>query len=327
MKRLFKRLLAGLGILVAVGLVFVVVRFYAFFPKVNAAPDVKAPDDPATIARGEYLVKNVCSCLNCHSDADDGEPGQPIAPGAPLGAGRHFAAAHGFPTATGGDAYAPNMTSSKTYGFGGLTDGEILRAMREGIGHDGRPLFLLMPYQSYRDLTDDDALAIIAYIRTLPAVEKDAPRSTTLKFPASMVMRSVPLPVEKPASPPPPNDQLARGNYLLKIALCHNCHDTQDRIHRPLEGMELAGGTPYHFSKGTAIPANISSDQATGIGAYSDEDILRAITQGKTRNGRSIYLMSWQNYANMTDADKKAIVAALRAAPPQSHVVPPSDVR
>ena len=71
-----------------------------------------------------------------------------------------------------GKLCVPNITSHATAGIGEWTDGEILRAIREGIGRDGRALFPMMPYTEYRKMSDEDAHAVVAYLRTLPAIDQ-----------------------------------------------------------------------------------------------------------------------------------------------------------
>lgn len=319
--RIVKRGAATLGALVLLALLGGLVRFYVLAPHIRPPQDVKAPTSPEAIKRGEYLATNVAFCVTCHSEAWESEPGQPVAPNAKIGAGREFTKYKEYPTVTGG-AWAPNLTPSKQFGIGNWTDGEVMRAMREGIGRDGRALFHVMGYRSYRHLSDEDALSIVAYFRSLPAVESDPGGRLQLKFPVSAFVRTLPEPVTEPV-PPPGSDPLTRGNYLLTVGLCHQCHDGLSRNHLPIEGKELSGGFPMHFPRGTVHPANITSDKETGIGSYSDEDIIRAITQGVTKGGRKIYLMPFPAYAGMTKEDLNAIVVALRASKPVKNIVAP----
>ena len=81
-------------------------------------------------------------------------------------------------------------------------------------------------------------------------------------------------------------------------------------------------GSGVLVEKGVVYAANITSDRATGIGAYTDEDILRAITRGVGKSGRMLYAMPWPYYGGMTDDDRRALVLALRAVPPVSNIVP-----
>jgi hypothetical protein len=202
--------------------------------------------------------------------------------------------------------------------------------MREGVSKDGRALFPQMPYLTYREtLSDGEVLDIIAYLHTLKPVKNDA-GTTTVNFPVSMFIRGAPKPLE--ASPPPapsPSDKMGRGKWLLKTCSCNDCHDSVNSKMQKIEGRALAGGFkfPLDGDKGYAIAPNITSDKATGIGAYSDEDIRRAIEEGKGKDGRNLYVMPWVYYKGMTKEDKDALIAALRDVPPVPNIVPPSAIK
>lgn len=323
MKKWLVRILGAVLSLVLLAVGALVVKFYGLSPKSRPAPDVKAPTTPEAISRGKYLVDNVAACLGCHSKVDEGAPGEPIVSGM-AGSGRDFGPVKGL-----GHMRAPNLSSDKRFGIGAFTDGEVLRAMREGIGKDGRALFPQMPYQTYAEtLSDDDALAIIAYLRTLPPVAAD-PGRFELDFPVSMFIRAAPKPVESPIkSAPAPSDKLARGRWLLKAGSCNDCHDTVDGHHAKIPGKALAGGQsfPLPGGKGVAMASNITSDPATGIGAYSDEDLRRVFDEGKNKAGRFLYVMPWRYYGGMTREDKDALIAALREVPAVPNLVPASTV-
>jgi len=307
--------------LLGLAILAVVVKFFVLSPKMRTAPTMKAPATPEAIAHGRYLVDHVAGCLGCHSPVQDGKPGDYPVPGK-LGAGRDFGVWEGAPF----HLRSANLTPDREHGIGAWTDGEVVRAIREGVGRDGRALFPQMPYQTYREtLSDDDVLAIVAYLRTLVPVAND-PGKTEIKFPVSMFIRGVPAPLETPAGPAPTNaDKLARGRWLLKTASCNDCHDSVNKRMEKLPGMALAGGFKFPLPNGKYVIApNITSDKATGIGSYSDEDLLRALTDGKGKTGRSLYVMPWSYYAGMTKDDKDALVAALRETPAVSNIVPPS---
>lgn len=314
-----KKVLTVLGVLLLLAVVGVAVRFYALLPNAKAAPDVSASGDAKAIERGYYLAMHVTGCLGCHSKVDESKPGEPLIAGHE-GEGRVFNLP-GFP----GTVRAANLTPDKETGLGDWTDGEILRAMREGVGRHGRALFPMMPYQSYaKTLSDADALAIIAYLRTLkPIANRVEP--TELNFPVSMFIRGVPAPVDTPAAELP-KAGLERGRALLMLASCNDCHDGVNARREKLPGMTLAGGQPFSVTgKGTVYSANVTSDAATGIGAYSDDDLMRVLNEGVNKAGRILYGMPWPYYKGMTDVDKRALILALREAPPVSNVVTPPD--
>jgi len=197
--------------------------------------------------------------------------------------------------------------------------------MREGIGHDGQVLFPLMPYPRFASLSDEDALDIIAYLRTLAPIKND-PGRTKIDFPVSMFIRTAPKPVETSA-PPEPTDPIARGLWILNNASCAECHDTVDDKHQPIEGKHLAGGQHFTFSKGTVYAPNLTSDKATGIGAYTDEELMRVFNEGIAKDGRPLWVMPWSALKGQTEEDKRAMIAALRTIPPLANHVPPAQMR
>jgi mono/diheme cytochrome c family protein len=318
--RLKKKLKLIGGAIVGVpvlGIVALISFFYGCRPKSRPAPVMSAPTSAEAIARGRYLVHNVAACVGCHSSVQEDVSGEPPIE-AKLGAGRDFGD-------FGGPVHirAANITPDKDHGLGGWTDGEIARAIREGVSKDGRNLFPQMPYLTYREtLSDGEVLDIIAYLRTLKPVADD-PGHTSVSFPVSMFIRGVPQPLETPPPPPPsPSDRMARGRWLLKTASCHDCHDSVNDKMQKIPGKELGGGMKFTTAKGVFYASNISSDKASGIGTYSTEDILRAINEGKGKNGRTLYIMPWSYYKGMTGEDKDALVAALKEEPPTANIVP-----
>src|ERR1700675_3370754 len=127
------------------------------------------------VERGKYLVEVIGACGNCHT---------------PKGAAGELASQHmagGFKIEEGfGVAIAPNITPDRETGIGRWSDVEIIRAIREGKGRDGRTLGAPMPYGLYRSLSDVDVYAIVAYLRTLPAIKNRLERSRYLiKLPTS----------------------------------------------------------------------------------------------------------------------------------------------
>lgn len=318
MKKVVVRVLGALAALVVLAVVALVVKFFVLSPRMRPAPDLKASTDPQVIARGSYLVNHVTGCLGCHSPVRDDVPGDPPVEGK-LGAGRDFGEWPGAPF----HLRSKNLTPDKEFGIGDWTDGEIARATREGVSRDGRALFPQMPYQTYREtLSDADVVAIISYLRTLAPLKND-PGKTEIKFPVSMFIRGVPQPLEtSPAGAPPASDKLARGNWLLRAGSCNDCHDSVNARMEKLPGKALAGGFKFSIAGGKKVVApNITSDKATGIGAYSDADLRSALFDGKGKDGRSLYVMPWSYYKGMTDEDKDALLFALRQVAPVANVV------
>lgn len=326
MKKIIRRVLGAIAALLLLAITGLLVKFYVLSPRSRPAPAMTAQASLEALERGKYLVNNVAACIGCHSPVQEDKPGDPPVDGR-IGAGRDFGD-------WGPDVpfrlRAPNLTPDKETGIGAMTDGEVIRAMREGIGKDGRALFPQMPYVTYaRTLSDEDALAIVAYLRTLTPIKND-PGRTEIKFPVSMFIRGVPKPLESsPSKAPAPSDTLARGKWLLDVCSCHDCHDSVNSKMQKLEGKGLAGGMkfPLPGGKGLAVAPNITPDKATGIGAYSDDDLRRVFDEGKGKTGRVLYTMPWSYYGGMTKDDKEALIAALREVPAVVNVVAPSQIK
>lgn len=323
MKKLVVRGFAAVGVLIVLAVGGVAGKFYVMSPRMRAAPQMKAPSTPEAIERGRYLATHVAACVGCHSKVDEGQSGEPVVPGM-LGSGRDFGMIPNFP----GHLRAPNLTPDKKHGIGDWTDGEVVRAMREGVSRDGRALFPQMPYQTYaQTLSDEDALSIVAYLRTLAPVDND-PGPMEVKFPVSMFIRGAPAPLDRSAAAaPPPSDKKARGEWLLQVCSCGDCHDKHDDKMNRIE--PFSGGMRFDLpnGKGSVYAANITSDPATGIGTYSEEDIRRVIDTGVGKSGRTLYVMPWKYYSGMTQEDRDALVFALKAVPAKVNAVPPSSVK
>ena len=109
-----------------------------------------------------------------------------------------------------GRIVAPNLTPDPETGAGNWTDDQIARAVREGIGHDGRALFPIMAYGRFRSMADEDLASIVVYLRSLPAVHHELPK-TEIIFPVKYLIRSAPQPLTTTVSRPDPSDRVAWG--------------------------------------------------------------------------------------------------------------------
>lgn len=314
---LFRLVLVGV---VAIGafVVYLVMKS----PKTAPPSSIKVQLTPERVERGRYLATYVVDCFGCHSDRDFSRFGGPIkAGGAAVGGPLPL---EGLP----GTVIAPNITPDPETGIGAWTDGEILRAFREGIGRDGRALFPLMPYPGYRYLSDEDSQAVVAYLRSLPPVKrKQAP--TKINFPVNLFIKDVPQPAP---SVPPPNkaDKLAYGKYLVTVAGCIECHTPVEKG-QPIPGKEYAGGRLFAMAGSPlrVYSANITPDNDTGIGVWTEERFVQKIRSYKpyAENGspvvgpESFTLMPWLVLCNLTDEDLSAIYAHLRTIRPVSNAV------
>jgi len=263
-------------------------------------------DDAQLLARGEYLVEGIAGCGNCHSSrTPEGE----FVEGMEY-AGNFVIEEPIF------RAYAPNITPDMRTGIGSWSDEEIIRAVREGVRPDGQILGPPMSFPFYRDISDNDMRAIVAYLRTVPAVEHEVPRSTyNMELPPNWGP-----PIEGPVPDVPRDDIIAYGRYLTHtIGHCTDCHTPLVEGRHDFSRIG-AGVNVFHSPFGydwTVITANITQHPELGIGAWTDEEIKRAITNGISRDGRELLpFMGFSYYAKISDEDLDAIVAYLRTLPP-----------
>jgi mono/diheme cytochrome c family protein len=269
---------------------------------------------PERLERGRYLVEAVSGCMDCHSPHDWTRHDAPILPGKE-GAGQDFSLVEkGLP----GRIVAPNLTPDPETGAGAWSDDALARAIREGIGHDGRALFPMMPYQHFRKLPDEDVASIVVYLRSLPPVHNSLP-PTEVAFPVKYLMRSAPQPLDGPVPDPDLSDPVRRGAFLVNAAVCADCH-TPDHMGQPLPGMDFAGGRLMDGAWGRVASANLTPDPS-GIPYYDEDRFVTVLRTGYVGARRLNQIMPWSSFRNMTDGDLRAIYAYVKTLTPVKHSV------
>ena len=292
---------------------------------IRPASTARVAADPAAVARGEYLVTAVTACGACHGSRLSGSLAEDEGYAAPLTGGNQM-------SDIGLSLYVPNLTPDDETGLGRWTDGEILRAIRDGVGRDGHLLFPMMPFGSFQHLSDFDAGAIVAYLRTLP--KQRAPRARTepqLSFPARLAIYTFGVahhvPVEH-VEPPAVTDRRAYGAYLAKIAQCADCHALATLSVRAPDDPLFMSGSAGAFSMpevGKVWAPNLTPDVETGLGARTAEQVKQALRTGIRLDGRTMAppMRSMRaHYAQMTDADLDALISYLQSLPPVKNKVP-----
>jgi mono/diheme cytochrome c family protein len=278
---------------------------------------------PARLARGEYLVQHVSDCMGCHSDHLL-TFGIPVKPGTEGIGGYIFDKKIGFP----GVVAAQNITSDPDTGLGKWTDGEILRAIREGIDRNGDALFPMMPYQHLRSLGDEDAKSIVVYLRTFPPQNHAVPPKR-LDFPLNFIVKFIPKPLDGPVPQPDPKDHLAYGKYLSTIAGCYECHTPHDDKNRLIASEPYSGGWKMEGPWGTNYTANLTPAPHTYMARATKEEFIgrfHAFASMTAENappatpGRNT-VMPWLAFGKMTDDDLSAIYDYLKTVKPHPRVV------
>jgi hypothetical protein len=207
-------------------------------------------------------------------------------------------------------AYAPNITPAGE--VAGWSDADLARAIREGIRPDGTLIGPPMPFTMYRGLSDDDVASVVAFLRTIPPVASDVPKSTY----------RIPLP---PAYGPPvqsvaaipPGVTVEYGAYLAgPISHCMECH-TPMGPQGPMVQTNLGqGGFEFHGPWGVSVAPNLTS-HPDGLATYTDEQIGTMITKGVRPDGSPMLPpMPYGYLSAFTPDDLKAVILYLRSLPP-----------
>jgi mono/diheme cytochrome c family protein len=277
--------------------------------------EVRATTDPGVVARGQYLVYGPAACAYCHRPKADW-PRLARGETPPLSGG------HEFPLPFGA-VFSSNITSDRETGIGGASDAAIAAVLRYGLRRDGHAAVPLMEFQN---LSDEDLVAIISFLRTQPPV-RYRPPSHRLTFVGRLLLGVL----LKPAGPErtvqtvsPAGATIPRGRYLANdVGACVTCHT--DRQSGELVGPRFAGGQRMEFagdSTRVLVPPNLTPDPATGRIASWSEDVFVA----RFRGGSSVpeTIMPWGAYSRMTDDDLRAIYRYLRSLPPTRRDTGPS---
>ncbi|MFA6957144.1 MAG: c-type cytochrome [Thermoanaerobaculia bacterium] len=311
-------------LLVILGVALVAVAGAAIFlgikqPSMRPAAEMRVEATPELLERGRYLAQNVSDCLGCHSEQDPTKFGMPVKPGTEGAGGTVFTKAEGVP----GSVAARNITPDAATGIGNWSDGEIVRAIREGVRHDGTPLFPMMPYPDYKSMSDDDVKALVAYLRTLPARQHSVPERK-LDFPVNMLVKFMPHPVDGIIPAPPAGDSVRRGAYLVLIGNCKNCHTPRDGKGRPIAAEAFSGGWEMVGPWGRVVTANLTPHPSNFMGQATREQFIARFKafEGTTWDsalpatpGRNT-VMPWLGLSGMTEDDLGAIYDYLKTLPP-----------
>ncbi|HSF80147.1 MAG TPA: cytochrome c [Anaerolineales bacterium] len=323
-----RKVLKILGILVGVLAVLVIILIvfvqFTWDRKVSrAAPQMSAPADAQVVARGEYLYKYSLNCWDCHGSQGSHSPDEPQA------GGREFDMTDvGLPGGFG-YIYASNITPDPETGIGTWSDGELVRALREGLDPEGYLLFPIMEAEWWSGLSDEDTLALVAYMRSMPPVRNEVPDSQ-LTFAAKAlialgIVKAQPAITER-VTAPPRGATAEYGEYLAYHAsTCVGCHTPRNYstgqfdLTRPFAG----GLAPVPDKRFSTIGSNLTPDPATGIGNWTEEQFMTAMRTGLRPNG-SVMLpfMPWPSYSRWDEDDLRAVWLYLSSLEPIAHEIP-----
>ncbi len=257
------------------------------------------------VRRGEYLAR-AADCEACHTAKG----------GTPFAGGLAFVLPFGT-------LYSTNITPDRETGIGAYGDADFLNALHKGIGRGGTPLYPAMPYPSYSSMTDADALAIKAFLFSLAPVHAPAPRNT-LRFPFDQRwamaiwaglfdpdQRFKPIPSQDPA--------WNRGAYLVEaMGHCGDCHTPRNLLQALDNRAKFAGTVQAGWRA-----YDITSDRASGIGAWSDAELAHYLSVGHAAgHGTAAGPMGEavdHSLRYLTPGDIAAVVAYLKTVPPLAN--------
>lgn len=278
-----------------------------------AAASAQAVDTPdaALVQRGQYLA-TAGDCVACHT-----------APG-----GQPYAGGLTVPTPVGA-IVSTNITPSTTAGIGRYTERQFSDAVRKGIRADGAHLYPAMPYTSYAQVTDDDVRALYAYFMHGVAPVDRKPAPTRLPFPFnlrwSMAAWNVLFLDARPFTPEPGKSAAwNRGAYLARgLAHCGTCHTPRNLLMAERPSRELAGGMV-----GSWLAPNITADAHSGIGGWSEQDLVDYLrlghARGKAQAAGPMAEAVEHSLQHLEPADLQAIATYLKTVPAQRD---PADTR
>ena len=311
MKRIFKILgytLLTVLLLLAIALGYIYfsgIPHYKYdIPKEMAA--LQAPRDSAHVARGAKIATLLCNA--CHK-GEDGKLTGKLMPDMP----KELA-----------PSYSLNITQDKEHGIGNWTDGELYYFLRTGIHSDGHWSPPFMP--KFPLMADEDLYSIIAWLRSDdPALAPDPHEfpptkwNLLVKFLSHVAIFPPPLP-EQPIVIPDSSNQIAFGRYVADgLCACYACHSAdftkQDALHPEKSLGFYGGGNPMLNLEGElALSANITLDDETGIGTWTQQQFLDAVKYGKNPKGGPLYYPMFP-HTTLSDTEVNAVWAYLQTVP------------
>jgi mono/diheme cytochrome c family protein len=298
---------------------------------IRPTTDLKVTPTPAMIARGSYIVNQNASCGACHT----GREGNGLS--AFVGEGesteRYLSGGNYLVVDGVGKVWIPNITPDPETGIGAWTDDEILRALRDGIAKDGHLMMPMMPFGSYQYMSDADAAAVVAYLRTVPPVKLSQPRQETDLGVMGNFFIGRGVAHHLPAKNVPETnraDKLKWGEYVMRLGHCWECHSVKGMAPSDINEKDFMSGSPdvdpiLEKTVGKIYLRNLTPDPETGLGKYSAEQIKASLKNGTRLDGKKMappMSMFIPHLSGLTDEDMDALVAFLKAMKPVKNKIP-----
>jgi mono/diheme cytochrome c family protein len=280
-------------------------------------PPVEVSADSAVIARGRYIVRVAAPCASCHGDTAQYQAAMAGAD-VPLSGGYVF-------DVPPGRFHVPNITPDPGTGLGRVPANALARALRHGVGHDGRAL---LPFMEMQGLSDEDLTAVVSYLATQAPVPHPVPAheySLLGRVVRATVLANPVGPKETPPVTSPRGATVENGRYLVEsVSLCGACHTERNPMTGEFIGDHLAGARDFTDERDptrTWSPSNITRDPGTGVLSRLDEDAFVArFRQGRILPGSP---MPWQAFSRVSEDDLRAMYRYLMTVPPAENDVGP----
>jgi mono/diheme cytochrome c family protein len=299
-----KKILAGaLGVVLSTGLLAAHGWGATQVPSQTAGqgPSQAPSTDAALLAHGKYLT-TMGDCVGCHMAEG----------GIPYAGGQYMAMPFGRIS-------TPNITPDVNTGIGNYTDAGFIRLMRGGVTPSGQHIYPAMPYPWYATLSNDDILAIKAYLFSLPPI--NAPRlPNTIWFPFNLrpaIAGYNALFIGDRFQPDPRlNAEQNRGAYIVNgLEHCGECHNHRNFLGNSAVALSVLGGPITQW-----YAPSLRFDPMTGLGRFSDSDIVQFLKEGHSPSMGTVAgpMSEVVDYSTkyLTDSDLHAIVAYLHTLPP-----------
>ena len=299
-------------LLIIIAVLLVAVGGFAAFVALRGIPNYKAEKlvlkvsvTPERIERGRQLSAMLCN--DCHMDPNTNKL-----------TGRNMDEVKQF-----GTIYSKNITKDQQHGIGKWTDGELIYLLRTGVKPDGTFLPVMAKLQK---MSDEDLQSIIAFLRSdnewvQPdnTVQPPSEYSFLSKF-LTTIKAIQPMPYYKSVPEPDTTNAVKWGEYVsLYRVECYACHSadftTDDFINPEKSKGFFGGGNKFEMPDGSVIHSrNLTMDEETGIGKWSEEDFVKAVKTGILPNGPGVR-PPMKPYTYLSDGEVRAIYAYLKTIP------------
>jgi len=306
MRKFFRRLLVILVVII------ILVGAFAAFISMKGVPKyqaktvaLKIKTTPARVERGRQLSAMLCN--DCHMN----DKTQKLT-------GRRMAELPQF-----GTVYSRNITNDPVHGIGNMTDGQVYYLLRTGVRPDGRFLPIMAKLQK---MSDEDLQSIIAFLRSDnqwvqadPTPDVDSKYSFLAKFLTNMQLVK-PMPFHNSVPEPDTTDKVKWGEYVCLYRVeCYTCHSsdftTDDFIYPEKSKGFFGGGNKFAMPDGTTMHSlNITMDDETGIGRWTEDQFVKAVKTGIVPSGPALR-PPMKPFVYLSDGEVRAIYAYLKTIP------------